>query len=212
MPSRVIMTGMIVSAYYRNKLVVSSQGGSINGGPHQLERPSFFIMPQGRCAETLLRSTMSSMLAERTREKVSPTILSNTFFDTTGTNAAVAGFGLQTFTQPGLGDHFPQNPVGRKNLFKGNMDFAATETYLDAHLGQVAMILMTITNNQAAAQSVSMANIRNTAALANSKKKFKKNPFSSVLVVSQRTPSSSTSMKNDMRIGRFLRSSKRCSL
>ncbi|KAF2683812.1 hypothetical protein K458DRAFT_339975 [Lentithecium fluviatile CBS 122367] len=166
-----IITGMIDSEYYRTKLLVSSHDGFVNGGPHQLERPNFFIVPQGRCAETLLFSTMSSMITEGAVEgaKVKPAIISNGFFDTTGANAAVAGFELQTFTQPGLSDAFPLHLIGKKNFFKGNLDVAAAEAYMDAHPGQVVMILTTITNNWAAAQPVSMANIRTTAALAKRK-------------------------------------------
>jgi tryptophanase len=163
--------GMVDSEYYRNKLLIPTQGGFINGGPHQLERPNFFIVPQGRCAEALLFSTMSSMIAQAAGEpeKIKFAIISNGFFDTTGANAAVAGFELLTFTQPGLSDHFPRHLIGKENYFKGNLDVAAAEAYLDAHPGQVAMILTTITNNWAAAQPVSMANIRSTAALAKRK-------------------------------------------
>jgi tryptophanase len=164
-----ILTGMVDSGYYRSQLLVSSQGGFVNGGPHQLERPNFFIVPQGRCAESLLFSTLSSMIAEETKPNPSPTIISNGFFDTTGANAAVAGFALQTFTQPGLSDPFPQHLVGKQNFFKGNLDIAGTEAFLDEHPNQVVMILMTITNNWAAAQPVSMANIRDAAALAKRK-------------------------------------------
>ncbi|KAF2877750.1 pyridoxal phosphate-dependent transferase [Massariosphaeria phaeospora] len=160
---------MVDSEYYRSKLLVSSQDGFVNGGPHQLERPNFFIVPQGRCAEALLFSTLSSMISESSGGKALPAIISNGFFDTTGANAAVAGFELQTFTQPGLSDAFPHELVGKSNDFKGNLDVAATEAYLDQHPGHVAMILMTITNNWAAAQPVSMANIRSAAALAKRK-------------------------------------------
>lgn len=167
-----VMTGMVDTEYYRNKLLVSCQDGFVNGGPHQLERPNFFIVPQGRCAETLLFSTMSSMIVEEAQANAnaSPVIISNGFFDTTGANAAVAGFDLQTFTQPGLSDPFPHELIGKENYFKGNLDVAATEAFLDKHSGQVAMILMTITNNWAAAQPVSMTNIRKTAVLAKRKR------------------------------------------
>ncbi|KAK4161794.1 putative Tryptophanase [Cladorrhinum sp. PSN259] len=158
-----LLTGKADVEFYQSKLLVSSHGGFVNGGGFQLERPNFFILPQGRCAETLLFSTMSSMIGKPT------TIVSNGFFDTTGANASVAGFQLQVFTQPGLTDPFPQELVGKKNNFKGNLDLAATEAFLDANPDQVSMILVTITNNWAAAQPVSMANIRGAAALAKQK-------------------------------------------
>ena len=162
--------GRNVAEFYRTKLLgSSSQGGFINGGGHQLERPNFFIVPQGRCAETLLFSTMSTMIAEAQSAGVptdSSVIISNGFFDTTGANAAAAGFQLQTFTQPGLTDPFPENLTGKSNNFKGNLDLEATKVFLTENPGRVAMILVTITNNWAAAQPVSMANIRGAAALA----------------------------------------------
>ncbi|KAI0380508.1 beta-eliminating lyase [Hypomontagnella monticulosa] len=162
-----VLTGKADSAFYRQKLLVPHKDGFANGGPHQLERPNFFIVPQGRCAETLLFSTLRDITAE---EKVPRrAIVSNGFFDTTGANAAVAGFSLHMFTQPGLSDPFPHNLIGKENYFKGNLDVAATETFLEQNSGQVAMILMTITNNWAAAQPVSMANIKEAAALARRK-------------------------------------------
>lgn len=166
-----ILTGKADVEFYQTKLLVSAQGGFVNGGRYQLERPNFFIVPQGRCAETLLFSTMSAMIAEGQyhSEHGKPTIISNGFFDTTGANAAAAGFQLQVFTQPGLTDPFPQELIGRKNNFKGNLDLAATEAFLDENPGQVSMILVTITNNWAAAQPVSMGNIRDAAALAKRK-------------------------------------------
>ncbi|PSN64731.1 beta-eliminating lyase [Corynespora cassiicola Philippines] len=161
-----VLTGMADSEYYRSHLLLSYRDGFVNGGSHQLQRPNFFIVPQGRCAEALLFSTMSSMIAEDAPATTKPVIISNGFFDTTGANAAVAGFELQTFTQPGLSDPFPQEHIGLYNNFKGNLDVAATDEYLKHHPGQVSMILMTITNNWAAAQPVSMANIRDASALA----------------------------------------------
>lgn len=158
-----ILTGNVDVEFYQTKLLVSSQGGFVNGGGYQLERPNFFILPQGRCAETLLFSTMAGMIGKST------TVVSNGFFDTTGANAAAAGFQLQVFTQPGLTDPFPPELMGKKNNFKGNLDLAATEAFLDEHPEEVSMILITITNNWAAAQPVSMANIRGAAALAKKK-------------------------------------------
>ena len=163
-----ILTGIADSEFYRTMLLKSYKGGFVNGGPRQLESPNFFIVPQGRCAEFLLFSTLRDMIAEQGQiGSCGPTvIISNGFFDTTAANAAAAGFSLETFTQPGLTDLFPEELVGKQNHFKGNLDVAATEAFLDQNPTQVCMILMTITNNWAAAQPVSMANIRTAAELA----------------------------------------------
>ncbi|KAK4208026.1 putative Tryptophanase [Rhypophila decipiens] len=155
--------------FYRSRLLgLASQRGFVNGGHHQLARPNFFIVPQGRCAETLLFSTMSSLIARERQDPAprSPVIISNGFFDTTGANAKAAGFELQTFTQPGLTDPFPQDLIGKENNFKGNLDLEATQVFLSNNAGRVSMLLLTITNNWAAAQPVSMTNIRGAASLA----------------------------------------------
>ncbi|KAI1735662.1 pyridoxal phosphate-dependent transferase [Xylaria scruposa] len=165
-----IVTGVADGEFYRSKLLKPYEGGFVNGGPHQLEKPNFFIVPQGRCAEFLLFSTLKDVIAEQQQgETQQPrVIISNGFFDTTGANAAAAGFALETFTQPGLTDPFPEELVGKQNPFKGNLDVAATEAYLNEHT-EVCMILMTITNNWAAAQPVSMGNIRAAAELSKRK-------------------------------------------
>ncbi|KAH6647949.1 pyridoxal phosphate-dependent transferase [Truncatella angustata] len=166
-----ILTGTATGEFYRSKLLKAYNGGFVNGGPHQLETPNFFIVPQGRCAEFLLFSTLKDFMSENPKgdESGPPIVVSNGFFDTTGANAAAAGFVLETFTQPGLEDPFPKHLIGKQNLFKGNLDLVATEAFLEEHSGQVTLILMTITNNWAAAQPVSMANIRAAAELARRK-------------------------------------------
>lgn len=166
-----VVTGSADVEFYRSKLLGAVAGGFVNGGPHQLERPNFFIVPQGRCAEHLLFSAISDVIAKTgaNKHQGKPIIISNGFFDTTGANAAVAGFELQTFTQPGLSDSFSPELVGKRNSFKGNLDVEATEKFIDDNPDKVTMILITITNNWAAAQPVSMANIRKASALAKSK-------------------------------------------
>src|ERR1700761_475288 len=97
-----------------------------------------------------------------------PIIISNGFFDTTGANASAAGFELHTFTQPGLTDPFPLGRVGKENPFRGNFDVAAATAFLSdpANASRTSLVLLTITNNWAAGQPVSMANIEAVAALA----------------------------------------------
>lgn len=163
-----ILSGSADSSLYRTKLLASYEGGFVNGGTCQLTRPNFFIVPQGRCAEALLFSTlMSVILDEQQIDRASrPIIISNGFFDTTAANASATGFELQTFTQPGLTDPFPSHLIGKKNPFKGNLDIEACEAFFAGNTRRVAMILITITNNWAAGQPVSMANIRDAALLA----------------------------------------------
>ncbi|KXJ87312.1 tryptophanase [Microdochium bolleyi] len=183
-----LVSGSADTATYRDELLLAQAGGFVNGGPAQLERPNTFLVPQGRCAEALLFSTLRLMIAEKAAQsppssppccQQPPVIISNGFFDTTGANAAVAGFELQTFTQPGLNDPFPPELVGKENPFKGNLDIEATEAYLSSLPSRthnnsgdipvsetVTLLLLTITNNWAGAQPVSLANIRAAHALS----------------------------------------------
>ncbi|KAI1414898.1 beta-eliminating lyase [Hypoxylon sp. FL1857] len=160
-----VVMGMADVRFYRNEILVPFKGGFVNGGTHQLQRPNFFIVPQGRCAENLLFSSMRDMISQIPHKDPASIIVSNGLFDTTAANATVAGFELQTFTQPGLNDKFPSELIGKENFFKGNMDLAALESLLNK-TSKVALIIVTITNNWAAAQPVSMANIRSVASLA----------------------------------------------
>ncbi|KAI1300058.1 pyridoxal phosphate-dependent transferase [Xylaria venustula] len=161
-----VLTGMADSDFYQNMLLVHSESGFVNGGSRQLECPNFFIVPQGRCAEFLLFSTLRDVTPEPSAK---PVIISNGFFDTTAAHATTSGFGIQTFT------HFVPNKLVTKepnstiNPFMGGLDIAAAESFIDKHPGQVKLILITITNNWAAAQPVSMKNIEQAAELAKRK-------------------------------------------
>ncbi|KAJ7195114.1 pyridoxal phosphate-dependent transferase [Mycena pura] len=164
---RDVMAGTADAAMYLATFLQPHSGGFVNGGPVQLIRPNFFIVPQGRCAEALLFSTMADAI--RTNPTVQPPIIiSNGFFDTTGANASAAGFELHTFTQPGLTDPFPLERVRKENPFRGNFDVAAATAFLSdpANASRTTLVLLTITNNWAAGQPVSMANIEAVAALA----------------------------------------------
>ncbi|KAI8315098.1 hypothetical protein K4K61_002780 [Colletotrichum sp. SAR11_59] len=167
-----VLAGTADSTFYREVFLKEVCGGFVNGSPLQLIRPNFFILPQGRCAEALLFSTLSGILhnIDTDPRYVSnpPALISNGFFDTTGVNAAAAGFQLHTFTQPGLTDPFPAEQVGVTNPFKGNLDIGKASAFLGAggNASRVAMLLLTITNNWAGAQPVSMGNIKAAAELA----------------------------------------------
>ncbi|KAI1739578.1 pyridoxal phosphate-dependent transferase [Xylaria scruposa] len=153
--------------FYRKKLLLPHEDGFVNGGQHQLERPNFFIVPQGRCAEFLLFSTLREMIVQIPRGTLSPPpiVISNGFFDTTAANATVSGFEIHNFVQAMPKRKPPEGP----NPFLGNFNVAAAESFMDRHPGQVKLILITITNNWAAAQPVSMENIKQTADLAKRK-------------------------------------------
>ncbi|MBY9019013.1 MAG: tryptophanase, partial [Candidatus Lokiarchaeota archaeon] len=65
--------------------LTSFKGGFVNGGIHQLERPNAFIVPQGRCAEYLLFSTIAQLKQEFNINKTWY-IPNNGHFDTTEAN------------------------------------------------------------------------------------------------------------------------------
>ena len=115
--------------------------------------PFKHIIPthQGRAAEAIL----FSIFGGKGRR-----IPSNTHFDTTRGNIEASG---------AMGDDLviaegkdPQS----LHPFKGNMDLARLEAYLEAHHAEVPLVMITITNNAGGGQPVSLANIRATADLA----------------------------------------------
>ncbi|KAI0478059.1 beta-eliminating lyase [Xylaria cf. heliscus] len=164
---RTILLGTAGSDFYRRKLLLPCEGGFVNGGSRQLEHPNFFIVPQGRCAEFLLFSILQEMILEMPSSTLAspPIVISNGFFDTTAANATASGFEIHNFGQIMPRSRLPNGP----NSFLGNLNVAAAETFMDRHPGRVKLILITITNNLAAAQPVSMSNIKETAELAKRK-------------------------------------------
>ncbi|KAI1346788.1 pyridoxal phosphate-dependent transferase [Xylaria sp. FL0043] len=161
-----VLTGMADSDFYQSKLLLPCEGGFVNGGTRQLENPNFFIVPQGRCAEFLLFSTLGDVVSVNSQK---PIIISNGFFDTTAAHATTSGFGIRTLTQFRPTKQFVEGPNSTTNPFMGGLDVGAAESFIDEHPGQVKLILITITNNWAAAQPVSMKNIREAADLAKRK-------------------------------------------
>lgn len=151
---------------YLQRFLKYQEGGFANGGSAQMTRPNTFIVPQGRCAESLLFQATAASFDKGTGH--SPIIISNGFFDTTSANATAAGFKLHTFGQEGWmqANHDPEWRT--KNSFKGNMDISAMEQFLSnkEHQGCVSLIVLTITNNSAAGQPVSMGNIREVSRLS----------------------------------------------
>ena len=110
------------------------------------------VMPthQGRAAEHII---------SRALLKPGSIVPNNTHFDTTRAN--VEHRGAVALNLPIAEAREPQTI----HPFKGNMDVAALERELREHAGQVPLVMITITNNSAGGQPVSMDNIRQTSAL-----------------------------------------------
>ncbi len=115
--------------------------------------PFSHIIPthQGRAAEAILFSIFGG---------VGQNIPNNTHFDTTRGNIEASGaVGHDLVIAEG---HDPSN----LHPFKGNMDLAKLDVYLEKHGDSVPCVMLTITNNAGGGQPVSLENIRATAALA----------------------------------------------
>ena len=110
--------------------------------------PHVFPTHQGRAAERILCATLS--LAGKT-------VLSNGLFDTTRANVEAAGA------------HGIDLPVCELSLssegaaprdFGGDMDIEALDATLRERRAEVALVVMTVTNNVVGGQAVSMGNLR----------------------------------------------------
>ncbi len=101
---------------------------------------------QGRAAEAIL----CSLLGGEGR-----TFLANSHFDTTRANIEFTGAEARDLLTPIAADPAAYHP------FKGNIDLEALDAALD-ELGpeRVPMVILTVTNNSAGGQPVSMANLR----------------------------------------------------
>ena len=146
--------------------LVEYEGGLFNGGAAQMERPNTFLVPQGRCAESLLFSIVSKILNDRHPGK-NFTIPSNGHFDTTEGNIKQMGSTPRNLYDKDLLWEVPEGGVYEKNPFKGNMDLDKLRAMID-ELGSenIPMIYTTITNNTVCGQPVSMANIRAVSEIA----------------------------------------------
>lgn len=146
--------------------LTSEKGGFVNGGINQLVRPNAFIVPQGRCAEHLLFSTIAPILKQKPPGK-SYYIPNNGHFDTTEANIVANGIHPINLFSANLMDDFPYDEMDKRNPFKGNMDVKELEKFIqEKGLELIALIYMTITNNIAAGQPVSMSNIKEVQSIA----------------------------------------------
>jgi len=105
--------------------------------------PFVFPTHQGRAAERILCAVLP--LAGKV-------VLSNGLFDTTRANIEAAG-------ATGI-DLFVPQETREERPFGGNMDLAAFEETLAARRAEVALVVMTVTNNTVGGQAVSLANLR----------------------------------------------------
>lgn len=101
-----------------------------------------FVVPthQGRAAERILCAVLDL------QKKV---VLSNGLFDTTRANIEAAGAtGIDLFSR------------GVEGPFGGNMDLRAFGETMSARKGEIALVVMTVTNNTVGGQAVSLENLR----------------------------------------------------
>jgi tryptophanase len=105
---------------------------------------------QGRAAERIL-----FQCAVKRGQRVP----SNNHFDTTRANIEHVGGIADDLVCPEAADTSSTSP------FKGNVDLARLEAYLAKHRAEVALGMVTITNNTGGGQPVSLANLRGVAAL-----------------------------------------------
>ncbi len=142
------------------------EGGLFNGGAAQMERPNTFVVPQGRCAESLLFSVVSQILNTRYPGK-NFTIPSNGHFDTTEGNIKQMGSTPRNLYNKELLWEVPEGGKYEKNPFKGNMDIEKLEKLiLEVGPENVPLVYTTITNNTVCGQPVSMANLRACSEIA----------------------------------------------
>jgi tryptophanase len=110
-----------------------------------------FPTHQGRAAERILAAT---------RLKPGDVVPNNSHFDTTRANIEFVGAKAIDLLAPEGRDLYAES------MFKGNMDLAGLERLLESEgAAKIPFCMITVTNNTAGGQPVSMANIRNVKSL-----------------------------------------------
>lgn len=107
--------------------------------------PHIFPVHQGRAAERIIARTLL---------RPGQIVLNNTHFDTTRANVEQAGALAVDLPVAEAADPTDASP------FKGDMDLAALDAALDTRRADLAMVMLTMTNNAAGGQPVSMGNVR----------------------------------------------------
>lgn len=117
-----------------------------------------YIIPthQGRASEKILFSITGG------KGKI---FISNTLFDTTRANIEFSGAeGIDLVCEEGKHPNIPAP-------FKGNMDVVALEKTIENHAKEnIAMVIMTVTNNSGGGQPVSMQNIKEVSQICKNNK------------------------------------------
>ncbi len=111
--------------------------------------PHVFPVHQGRAAERIIARTLL---------KPGMIVVNNTHFDTTRANIEQAGAEALDLPTPLAKEADSVAP------FKGDMDLDALDEVLESRRDQVAMVMLTLTNNAAGGQPVSMANVEAVSA------------------------------------------------
>ena len=112
--------------------------------------PHVFPVHQGRAAERILAATIL---------RPGQVVLNNTHFDTTRANVEQAGARAVDLPVAEALDPDDRSP------FKGNIDLDRLTEALEEHGRAVALVMITLTNNAAGGQPVSMANLRAVSAV-----------------------------------------------
>ncbi len=147
--------------------LASYENGFVNGGIHQLTRPNAFLVPQGRCAEYLLFSTIAPLLRKENRG-AEFYIPNNGHFDTTEANISANGINPVNLFSNDLFEDFPADQMDIRNPFKGNMETQELKSFIqEKSSDNIPLIYLTLTNNTVAGQPVSLKNIKEVSQIAN---------------------------------------------